>query len=274
MTLSGKRLKASWVKRGLSGLCLIFLAHTGLQVHSMTIDQAFPSIGEITQELYSVAEQEGLEQLKWSVVWRGQIPYEQQENALAWINSSPRPFGEKDTSEADLMKNNFASDHPILQESWTKEEQDTVLQLQLYSYPHKGHSITNFILVWSGDKSINMWDTYVPHIEELEERISEQFTPEYEVFTTIEGVADPMLLHLDQAQDTFTNWIMDAYNGNLSHVVSDTNFLSVTGYIPAWGNQILSVGQDITNVQLSARYNAIAEQTRVTLGYPLILTEH
>lgn len=242
-------------------LFFMFLEQTEINVHSMTINPPSTSIVSVTEELLQLAGNQGLKQTEWNILWRGSLTEKQFVQFSAWLDSPEHGFTEGSSS---------GSYSTALERVWTKEELGTLQQVQLFSYPHKEQTITNFIYIWSGNESSMEWKSNIAHIEEL----LNHFTNHFQVFTTIEGVADPFLFDHEANQHLFKNWIVDTYRGSVTSFISEGNFLSVTGYIPTWGEQFLSAEQDKTNVQMSARYNAIAEQTRVTLGYPLILKEH
>lgn len=248
------------------GICLIFmfLEHTQINVHSMTIDQPSTSIAEITHDLQQFLEQEGFTELEWNILWRGNLTTQQYHSFLTWLDAPEQGF-ERAVSGFPSSSNH----QEMVEEIWMKEDQGTLHHIKVYTYPHKEQTITNFIYIWSGNQSFSQWS---PTTTDIEGILTERAV-DFQTFTTIEGVSDSFFYHQDQYQQAFNHW-MGTYRGNVSNPIAEANFLSITGYIPTWGDQFLFAEQEKSNVQFAARFNAIAEQTRVTLGYPLILKEH
>jgi uncharacterized protein Usg len=248
-----------------SGLFIFLpMGHSEGLEHKLTVNEESASSAEPTWNLYQMLQGEGVTTTAWTIYWRGSLPSEDQASFIAWL-------------EEDLFieQEKIASSTPhgmtFIEQVWKKEVDGELHQVQVFNYPQKSKKMTNFIYTWSGAGMDEHWlDTY----EELEQQLLSELELQPQNFSCIEGITNDRL-KIDFLNYTmFDRWITEHLNGEIIHQVSDKNFISVNGYIPTWGEQFLSAGDEEINVQMSARYNALEQQTRVTIGYPLILKEH
>jgi hypothetical protein len=250
----------------ISSSLFIFLpmGHSEGLEHKLTVGEESASAAEPTWDLYQLAVSEGITPTAWTIYWRGSIPSKDEASFIAWLEEDLFVEQEKTTSRTPHgMK--------ITEQVWKKEAGGTLHKVQIFNYPQKSKKMTNFIYTWSGSEMNEYWlDTY----EETEQHLLRRLELQPQNFSCIEGITNDKIKTDFLNQTTFDHWIRQRLDGEITHQVSDQNFTSVNGYIPTWGEHFLSAGDQKFNVQLSARYNALKHQTRVTIGYPLILKEH
>jgi hypothetical protein len=249
------------------------LGHTEALMHKLPIEHLSEekeveehgsvSVASLTWDLYQLALTEGITPTEWISYWRGSITSQEEKRVRAWL--------EKENFV--LINQHIQSPHHgilISEEIWKLELNGTVHQVQIFN-PQNSKRSSNFIYTWSGNEMDYQW---VKAYEEREQQIFNQLEQKPQTFTCIEGFINDTLNFGLLKDYKFEHWIADIYEGELNHRVSDSNFVSVNGYIPTWGKYFFSAGDKKNNLQLSARYNALEDQTRVTIGYPLILKEH
>lgn len=248
------------------------LGHTEALMHKLPIEHLSEeqdieehdsaSVASLTWDLYKLALTEGITLTEWNIYWRGSVTSREEESFRAWLEKE----------KFALKTQHIQSHHGILisEEIWKMELNGTVHKVQVFN-PQNSKNSTNFIYTWSGNEMDYQW---VRAYEEREQKIFAQLEQKPQTFTCIEGFINDKLSFGLLKDNKFKHWIADILEGELNHLVSDSNFVSVNGYIPTWGKYFFSAGDKKNNLQLSARYNALEDQTRVTIGYPLILKEH
>jgi hypothetical protein len=250
----------------ISSSLFIFLpmGHSEGLEHKLTVGEESASAAEPTWDLYQLAVSEGITPTAWTIYWRGSLPSKDEASFIAWLEEDLFVEQEKITTRTPHGVE-------ITEQVWKKEAGGTLHQVQIFNYPQKSKKMTNFIYTWSGSEMNEYWlDTY----EETEQHLLRRLDLQPQNFSSIEGITNDKIKTDFLNQTTFDHWITQRLDGEITHQVSDQNFTSVNGYIPTWGEHFLSAGDQKFNVQLSARYNALKHQTRVTIGYPLILKEH
>jgi hypothetical protein len=246
------------------------LGHTEALMHKLPIEnlteeqdlEEHGSVASLTWDLYQLASTEGITPTEWSIYWRGSVTPQEEERFKVWL----------DRENFVLKDQHLLSPHGILisEEIWKMELNGTVHQVQVFN-PQNSKKGSNFIYTWSGNELDQQW---VKAYEEREKKLFSQLEQKPQTFTCIEGFINDKLNFGLLKDYKFDHWIADIFEGEVNHLVSDSNFVSVNGYIPTWGKYFFSAGDKKNNLQLSARYNALEDQTRVTIGYPLILKEH
>jgi hypothetical protein len=243
---------------------LLPMGHSEELEHKLTVGKETTSAAEPTWNLYQLAVNEGIIPTAWTIYWRGSIPSQDQASFITWLEEDLFIKQERVTSST-------IHDMDITEQVWKKEVNGTLHQVQVFNYPQKSKKMTNFIYTWSGAEMDQHWlDTY----EESEQQLLNQLKLQPQNFSCIEGITNDKLKTDFLNHTMLDDWIAEGLDGQIIKKVSDKNFMSVNGYIPTWGEQFLSAGDQKFNVQISARYNALEQQTRVTIGYPLILKEH
>lgn len=247
------------------------LGHTEVPLHKLPIedkgesDSGEPdtaSVASITWDLYQLTGSEGITPTEWNIYWRGALTLQEEESFRAWLET-----------EDFVLEKQLEQSHPsstITEQIWKMELNGTLHQVQIFN-PHSLKGNSNFIYTWSGNQMDQYW---VKTYEDREKKIFAQLQQEPQIFTCIEGFINDKLNFGLLKHNKFKKWVTDIFEGELTHQISDSNFVSVNGYIPTWGKYFFSAGDKKNNLQLSARYNVLENQTRVTIGYPLILKEH
>lgn len=248
----------------LIGICTLPFTHSLADQRMMSVETTSVSIAEPTLNLYQLGKEQGLKGVEWTVFWRGTLPESEVE---AWVQQLGEDFRATDAlSDPSRPVNAQTNAHPQVQ-VWVKETDSSTHQLQIYDNPRKKNSTANFIYVWKGQHLHPDWQNEYKDIESSMFPHVDHFP---ESFSCLEGIADGKLF----SNVSLDSWITDELKGEVTHRVSEKQYVSLNGYIPNWDQRSLSAGDQIINIQMSARYNALDGQTRVTLGYPLILTEH
>jgi hypothetical protein len=239
------------------------LGHSEELEHKLTVDKESASSAEPTWKLYQLVEDKGFTPTAWTIYWRGSIPSQDQAKFIAWLE-------EDLLIEQENVTSSMANTN-ITEQVWSKEVKGAHHQVQIFNNPHKSKMMTNFIYTWSGSVMDQHWiDTY----EETEQQLLGQLELQPQNFSCVEGITNDIIKTDFLNHTMFDRWVEEDLRGKIIHHVSDQNFMSINGYIPTWGEKFLSAGDQEFNVQMSARYNALEQQTRVTIGYPLILKEH
>lgn len=248
------------------------LGHTEVLLHKLPIEQDIgqhnsgepdsASVANLTWDLYQLVGNEGITPNKWIVYWRGTLISQEEKSFRAWLQA--------EKFELEKQIEEVHQNYTITEQVWKMELNGTFHQVQIFN-PHSLKGNANIIYTWSGNQMDQQW---AKTFEDREEKVFSQFQQKPQTFTCIEGIVSDKLNFGLLKHNKFEKWITDIFEGEMTDQVSDSNFVSVNGYIPTWGKYFFSAGDRENNIQLSARYNALEDQTRVTIGYPLILKEH
>jgi hypothetical protein len=240
------------------------MGHTEQQEHKISLGRESTSSAKPTWELYQLAVREGVIPTKWTIYWRGSITAQEEVPFTTWLEKTlfTKQMETKSTKPNGLV---------VIEQVWKRELNGTIHQVQVFYYPQKSKKMANFIYTWSGTEMSKQWlDTY----QKTEQNLLQLVQQLPQNFSCIEGFTNDKLNFSLLKNNIFDRWVTDTLQGEIIHQVSDQNFTSLNGYIPTWGEHFLSTGDQKINLQLSARYNALEDRTRVTIGYPLILKEH
>ncbi|MDQ0339436.1 hypothetical protein J2S00_002223 [Caldalkalibacillus uzonensis] len=228
-------------------------------------DHFVHTIAQPTQQMAAMLADKPVALTEWTVYWRGALTAQEEEE---WrIRLTQHGFTLDETITTDHRHGN-----PVLTEHWTKAENGFLHHLQLISNPHETGQPAKYIYVWSGSTDLDhLW------LEELEVIVGIYFThlknfPES--FSCLEAVADDRLKDGLLDQRVLEQWLTHDFQADVIHKLVEDQFISLNGYVATWDHVLYSANQQKINVQLSARYNALEDTTRITLGYPLILTAH
>lgn len=239
-----------------------------IRSHSVlaSTSEGIPSGALPTLELFQEMQEVGISLKEWTVYWRGTIGVEEKESLLQWIEEDPLFIKQSEAHHPDWDEGS-----PV-QTTWEKRENNTIHQLKIISYPQEKKQNSNYIYTWSGTQLEPNWvDAY----QDTEQRIVTHLKKIPEIFTCLEGFTSDKLNFDLSVVDHALSQIIYQLDGTVTHQMADANFLSMNGYISTWGKRFLPLENDQKmNIQLSARFNALLNQTQVTIGYPLILKEH
>lgn len=251
----------------ISWFVLLPMVHSQGSEHTMVeVSAEYAStLSDPTWDLYAQAEEQGITITEWNIYWKDTLEVLEEEQLLSWLQENEEfTLAEEDT---------LLTPHQVhlSKQVWESHRNHVTHQIQIIRYPHKSKQKTNFMYTWSGRQMASDWKE---ERKEIENQLSSIFQKVPQNFSCLEGFTNDKLKFDLSSDHIFKNWIANTLNGEMIQHVTDDNFISVNGYIPAWEERFIAYGDTKMNLQLSARYNALDQQTRVTIGFPLILTEH
>jgi hypothetical protein len=245
---------------------LIPFTHSAVDTNTMLVEgRTTTSIAEPAMELQELAYEKGVLDMHWSVYWRGTLQphdYERWEELLKHSESyQPLP------DNHSLSANRHHQGQGAVQE-WSKRDSSGHHHVKIVFTSQQKDTNPTFIYTWQGHQKMD--HAWREAYDQLEKIFFNQLAEEPQKFACLEGIASDTLRNdLD-----LISWVTDDLNGKVIHRVSDSRYVSINGYAKEWDHHSLSAGGRDMNVQLSARHNELEDQTRITIGYPLILTEH
>lgn len=243
---------------------LFTVVHSKAHVHTLIWEsEKKPSSLDPLWELYMLSSEEGVELTGWQVHWKKDVQPREKERLLHWLKEHP---------SFTLVKEEVAESPGQIQFKralWQSQDDSTLHQVQLIDIPHQSGYLTKFSYTWSGQILEADWQE--KHAQ-IETQFSKLFHEMPQNFTCLEGFTNDKL-EFSLFKKQIRHWLT-FLDGELREIIEDNHFISVTGYVPKWKNQHIAYGDKKLNLQLSARYNALERKTRLTLGYPLIMTEH
>lgn len=243
------------------------VVHSEANVHTLIWEsekKTSPSLDPLWA-LYELASEEGMELTSWQVYWKKDVQPREKERLLRWLEEHPSfTLVAEEVAESPGQKR-------FKRELWQSQDDSTLHQVQLIHVPHQSGYLTKFSYTWTGHKLEDSWQE---KRSEIETQLANIFYERPQYFTCLQVFTNDKLEDSLSKKQMFRHWLTKSLEGELREIIEDKHFISVTGYVPKWKKHYIAHGDQQLNLQLSARYNALEKKTRLTIGYPLIMTEH
>lgn len=246
-----------------AGQCLsIGMSHSGEQTHKM-ISENGKEAWKVMQDMEALFTQHHVTVSGWVMVWKGRLaPDEWSDGGIERLEELAQRVSLQFQTTTDAQ-----DDDAYPTGLWVKEDHDSH-QLQWFGYPQNEAKSANLIYTWSGSSVEDGWKEQYTQLEEW----LNQLCQDWDLYMTLYGTVSNATADMKH-DETFTRWIVQNNRGNVQHVLNDSSFTSVTGYIPDW-DQAIEQAKTKINIQAAARYNNIEKKTYLAVGHPLILQAH
>lgn len=248
-------------------LCCLLLAwvpYAHTEVFLRTIqgnDHLVKVISQPMQEMASWVDEQPVSLTKWTVYFRGTLSPEEREEWLQHLLQQGYTPGRTRQDERGWTST-----------QWIKSESGYTHSVLLIDTPHDQHRPAKYIYAWSGHTQPD--HHWLARLERLTHTFFSDLHYFPEFFTCLEAITNGTLENGFVHKSVLNQWLTAGFKAHVVHQVSEPHFISLNGYVPSWDHFLHTADQKKINIQLSARYNALDQKTRITMGYPLILTAH
>lgn len=252
-------------------ISIIPLTHSEAFARMITInDEPQSANHQPIHDLYAFMQEHHIEQTNWTTHWRGSLTKEEEDNWREIAVHDSNMLKQKHVEENSLIMQTSLEQAQV--EKWVKQDGSNKHQMTIIRYPENMDRETQFVYEWSGHEIDSQWSkTYA----QLEKKIFNDLKQLPQSFSCLEGFSNGKISdNLSDQYNILDLWIREAFDGRIMHHIKEAHFVSVNGHIPEWDVQTLTIGGEEINIQISARYNELDNQTYVTIGYPLILKAH
>ncbi|EGL81777.1 protein of unknown function DUF1779 [Caldalkalibacillus thermarum TA2.A1] len=243
---------------------LVWGPHSHIEALTRTIqgnDHLVDTIARPTQEMADMLAGKPVTITQWTVYWRGTLTAQEEEE---WRTRLTQTGFSLQQNRADEVHG-----HPLLREHWTKSENGSIHRLQVIKDPHETPQAAKYIYVWSG--TANLDQLWLDELRAITQTFFIHLKHFPESFSCLEAITHGRLKDGLLGQRELKQWLTNDLQADLVHELVEDRFVSLNGYVPSWDHVLYSANQEKINVHLSARYNALQDTTRITIGYPLIL---